>query len=142
MNARQATVDFLQILAGLQEREKESVISRQGLMDGTRVVRRDLMKAGAMAAIAGAVPLSTTLADPTERDEPVAVAFWPDGARPVIFVSLQIEGDAQPTSGIQGPMAKIDPKYPDLPEIKWYDQKGLSRLLEAFDRRKIKVLSV
>jgi hypothetical protein len=118
------------------------VISRQGLMDGTRVVRRDLMKAGAMAAIAGAVPLSTTLADPTERDESVAVAFWPDGARPVIFVSLQIEGDAQPTSGNQGPMAKIDPKYPDLPEIKWYDQEGLSRLLEAFDRRKIKVPSV
>jgi hypothetical protein len=119
------------------------VISRQGLMDGTRVVRRDLTKAGAMATIAGRVPLSTTLADPTERDEPAAAfALWPDGARPVIFVSVQIEGDVQPTSGLQGPMMKIDPKYPDLPEIKWYDREGLSRLLEAFDRRKIKVLSV
>jgi hypothetical protein len=142
MNARQATVDFLQILAGLQERGKEIVISRQDLMDGTRVVRRDLMKAGAMAAIAGAVPLSTALAGPTERDKTVAGPFWPDGARPVIFLSLQIEGDAQPTSGVQGPMAKIDPKYPDLPEIKWYDQESFSRLLEVFDRQKIKVLSV
>jgi hypothetical protein len=142
MNARQATVDFLQILAGLQERGKEIVISRQGLMGGTRVVRRDVMKAGTMAAIAGAVPLSTTLADPTERDKPVAGAFSPDGVRPVICVSLQIEGDAQPTSGIQGPTVKIDPKYQDLSEIKWYDQEGLSGLLEAFDRRKIKVPSV
>jgi hypothetical protein len=100
------------------------------------------MKAGAMAAITGAVSLSTTLADPTERDKPVAGAFWPDGGRPVIFISLQIEGDAQPTSGIQGPRPNIDPKYPDLPELKWYDQVGLSRLFEAFDRHKIKVLSV
>jgi hypothetical protein len=39
-------------------------------------------------------------------------------------------------------MMEIDPNDPDLPEIKWYDQEGLSRLLEAFDRRKIKVPSV
>jgi peptidoglycan/xylan/chitin deacetylase (PgdA/CDA1 family) len=41
-------------------------------------------------------------------------------------------------------MPKIDPKYPDLPASKWYDygyKEGLPRLLEVFDRRKIKVTS-
>jgi hypothetical protein len=122
------------------------MISRQDLMDGTRVVRCHVMKAGAMAAIAEAVSLLATRADPPpQQDQPAAGAFWPDGARPVISVSLQMEGDAQPASRTECPMPKIAPKYPDLPAGKWYDygyQEGLSRLLEAFDRRTIKVISV
>jgi hypothetical protein len=51
--------------------------------------RRDVIKAGAMAAIAGAVPLSAALADPVlEQDKPAAGAFWP---RMVISVSMQME---------------------------------------------------
>src|SRR6202040_3645320 len=70
--------------------------------------------------------------------------FWPDGARMVISVSMQMEAGAQPSSGAESPMPKIDPKYPDLPAGKWYDygyKEGLPRLLEVFDRRKIKVTS-
>jgi peptidoglycan/xylan/chitin deacetylase (PgdA/CDA1 family) len=70
--------------------------------------------------------------------------FWPNGARMVISVSMQMEGGAQPTSGAESPMPKIDPKYPDLPASKWYDygyKEGLPRLLDVFDRRKIKVTS-
>jgi peptidoglycan/xylan/chitin deacetylase (PgdA/CDA1 family) len=62
----------------------------------------------------------------------------------VISVSMQMEGGAQPTSGAESPMPRIDPKYPDLPVSKWYDygyKAGLPRLLEVFDRRKIKVTS-
>src|SRR5712691_5352440 len=107
--------------------------------------RRDLIKAGAMAAMAGAVPSSVTLAEPApELNKPGTGAFWPDGARMVISVSMQMEGGAQPTSGAESPMPKIDPKYPDLPASKWYDygyKEGLPRLLEVFDRRKIKVTS-
>jgi peptidoglycan/xylan/chitin deacetylase (PgdA/CDA1 family) len=107
--------------------------------------RRDLLKAGAMAAMAGALPSSVTFADPIpEQHKPIARNFWPDGARMVISVSLQMEGGAQPASGAESPMPKIDPKYPDLPASKWYDygfKEGLPRLLDVFDRRKIKVTS-
>jgi hypothetical protein len=71
-------------------------------------------------------------------------AFWPNGARMVISVSMQMESGAQPTRGAESPMPKIDSKYPDLPASKWYDygyKEGLPRLLEVFDRRKIKVTS-
>ena len=70
--------------------------------------------------------------------------FWPNGARMVISISMQMEGGAQPASGAESPMPKIDPKYPDLPASKWYDygfKEGLPRLLEIFERRKIKVTS-
>src|ERR1700719_538099 len=107
--------------------------------------RRDLIKAGAIAAMAGAVSSSVTLADP-EADEHkhAAGTFWPDGTRMVVSVSMQMEGGAQPTSGAESPMPKIDSKYPDLPASKWYDygyKEGLPRLLEMFERRKIKVTS-
>jgi peptidoglycan/xylan/chitin deacetylase (PgdA/CDA1 family) len=106
--------------------------------------RRDLIKAGAMAAIGGAVSSSATHADRPAQDKRAAGTFWPDGARMVISVSMQMEGGAQPTSGAESPMPRIDPKYPDLPVSKWYDygyKEGLPRLLEVFDRRKIKVTS-
>ena len=106
--------------------------------------RRDLIKAGAMAAIGGAVSSSATHADRPAQDKRAAGTFWPDGARMVISVSMQMESGAQPTSGAESPMPRIDPKYPDLPVSKWYDygyKEGLPRLLEVFDRRKIKVTS-
>jgi peptidoglycan/xylan/chitin deacetylase (PgdA/CDA1 family) len=107
--------------------------------------RRDVMKAGGMAAIAGVLPLSATRADrKPAQDEPTAGAFWPDGVRMVISVSMQMEGGAQPTSGAESPMPRIDSRYPDLPASKWYEygyKEGLPRLLDVFDRRKIKVTS-
>src|SRR5260370_2972974 len=107
--------------------------------------RRDLIKAGAIAGMAGALPSLVAFAEPIpEQHKPVARNFWPDGARMVISVSLQMEGGAQPASGAESPMPKIDPKYPDLPASKWYDygyKEGLPRLLEVFERRKIKVTS-
>src|SRR5260370_30022935 len=111
----------------------------------TMTSRRDLIKAGAMAAIAGAVSSSVTLADTVpEQNKAGTGTFWPDGARMVIAVSMQMEAGAQPTSGAESPMPRIDSKYPDLPASKWYDygyKEGLPRLLEVFDRRKIKVTS-
>ena len=107
--------------------------------------RRDLIKAGAMAAIAGVVPSSVTFADTVpEQNKPDMGPFWPDGARMVVSVSMQMEAGAQPASGAESPMPRIDPKYPDLPASKWYDygfKEGLPRLLEVFERRKIKVTS-
>ena len=78
--------------------------------------RRDLIKAEAMAAMAGAVPSSVTLAEPApELNKPGTGAFWPDGARMVISVSMQMEGGAQPASGAESPVPRIDSKYGALP---------------------------
>src|SRR5258708_27776741 len=55
-----------------------------------------------------------------------------------------MEDGAQVASGAESPMPKIDAKYPGLPASKWYDygyKEGLPRLLEVFDRCKIKVTS-
>jgi len=107
--------------------------------------RRELLKAGAMATLAGALPSSATFADSvSEQRKPAAASFWPAGIRMVISVSMQMEGGAQPSGGAESPMPKIDSKYPDLPAGKWYDygfKEGLPRLLEVFDRRKVKVTS-
>ncbi len=107
--------------------------------------RRELLKAGTMTAMAGALPSSVTFADPMPvQQKPAAGTFWPDGTRMVVSISLQMEGGAQPASGAESPMPKIDSKYPDLPASKWYDygfKEGLPRLLDVFDRRKIKVTS-
>jgi hypothetical protein len=57
--------------------------------------RRDLIKAGALAGIAGAVPSSVTFANPVrEQDKLAAGSFWPDGVRMVVSVSMQMEGGA------------------------------------------------
>jgi peptidoglycan/xylan/chitin deacetylase (PgdA/CDA1 family) len=70
--------------------------------------------------------------------------FWPDGARLVISISMQFEAGAQPESGASSPFPVIDPKYPDLAAVKWYEygyKEGIPRLLDLFDRRKVKVTS-
>ena len=68
----------------------------------------------------------------------------PDNARLVISISMQMEAGAQPESGAESPMPKIEPKYPDIAAIKWYEygfKEGLPRLLDMFERRKVKVTS-
>jgi len=132
MNVQQPIVNICQILVGALERRK-------------MISRRDLIKGGAMAAVVAAVPSSVTLAEPTPRQhKSSARTFWPAGIRMVVSISMQMEGGAQPASGVESPMPRIDSKYPDLPASKWYDygyKEGLPRLLEVFDRRKIKVTS-
>jgi peptidoglycan/xylan/chitin deacetylase (PgdA/CDA1 family) len=73
-----------------------------------------------------------------------ADVFWPGGARLVISISMQMEAGAQPESGAESPLPKIDPKYPDIAATKWYEywfKEGLPRLLEMFDCRNVKVTS-
>jgi hypothetical protein len=68
--------------------------------------------------------------------------FWPGGARLVISISMQLEVGAQPESGAESPLPKIDPKYPGIFATKWCEhgfKDGLPRLLGMFDRRHVKV---
>jgi len=113
--------------------------------------RRDFIKDSAVSALAvntarafepetfgiGRSPISVPPADSKS-------SFWPDGARLVVSISMQMEAGAQPMSGAESPMPKIDPVYPDLPAAKWYEygfKEGIPRLLDLFDRRKVKVTS-
>jgi len=113
--------------------------------------RRDFIKDSAASALAvntarafepetfgiGRSPISVPQADSESF-------FWPDGARLVVSISMQMEAGAQPMSGAESPMPKIDPVYPDLPAAKWYEygfKEGIPRLLDLFDRRKVKVTS-
>ena len=71
-------------------------------------------------------------------------SFWPDGARLVVSLSLQMEAGAQPARGANGPWGNLDTRYADLPTEKWYEygfKEGIPRLLEMYDRRKVKVTS-
>jgi peptidoglycan/xylan/chitin deacetylase (PgdA/CDA1 family) len=114
--------------------------------------RRDFLKRSAISALAaGAVsqiPQAKGFAGQTSSTSPAQLIsrgpFWPDGARMVVSISMQMEAGAQPASGAESPMPPIDPKYPDLPAIKWYEygfKEGLPRLLDMFDRRRVKVTS-
>jgi peptidoglycan/xylan/chitin deacetylase (PgdA/CDA1 family) len=114
--------------------------------------RREFIKQTAISVLAaGAVsrslqPKGFAIKKPSNSSAPFSSKgpFWPDGARMVISMSMQMEGGAQPASGAESPMPKIDPQYPDLPASKWYDygyKEGLPRLLDMFERRKVKVTS-
>jgi len=73
-----------------------------------------------------------------------SAAFWPNGARLVVSISMQFEAGAQPERGAESPFPVIDTKYPDLAVAKWYDygfKEGIPRMLDMFDRVGVKVTS-
>jgi peptidoglycan/xylan/chitin deacetylase (PgdA/CDA1 family) len=108
--------------------------------------RREWLIAGG-AFVLGATPLANFPAKAAQGGAMQANntdVFWPDGARLVISISMQMEAGAQPESGAESPLPKIDPKYPDIAATKWYEygfKEGLPRLLDMFDRRNVKVTS-
>jgi peptidoglycan/xylan/chitin deacetylase (PgdA/CDA1 family) len=70
--------------------------------------------------------------------------FWPDGARLVISVSMQFEAGAQPARAPYSPFAEMDPETPNLPTGKWFEygiKEGIPRLLDLWERKKIRVTS-
>jgi peptidoglycan/xylan/chitin deacetylase (PgdA/CDA1 family) len=113
----------------------------------TETRRREFLQAGviSVAASTSSVPLPAAVGQsPRESSTDGAGKFWPNGARLVISISMQMEAGAQPQSGAESPLPKIDPKYPDIAATKWYEygfKEGLPRLLDMFDRRNVKVTS-
>jgi peptidoglycan/xylan/chitin deacetylase (PgdA/CDA1 family) len=114
----------------------------------TQSPRREFLQAtvtSLVAASTSSVALAAA-ADQSMRESLTdsAGSFWPNGARMVISVSMQMEAGAEPLSGAESPMPRIDPRYPDHPATKWYDygfKEGLPRLLDMFDRRNVRVTS-
>jgi peptidoglycan/xylan/chitin deacetylase (PgdA/CDA1 family) len=71
-------------------------------------------------------------------------AFWPDGARLVISISMQFEAGAQPEKAPYSPWVDMDPETPNLAVAKWFEygaKEGIPRLLDLWDRFGIKVTS-
>ena len=112
-----------------------------------RTNRREFIQGAAFSSAAFATyPFGSVLTPPLHEQGNAGDSgtFWQDGVRIVISVSMQMEAGAQPLSGAESPMPKIDSKYPDLPAVKWYEygfKEGIPRLLDLFDRRKVKVTS-
>ena len=101
-----------------------------------------VMGASPLGLSAGCAPHAVTSV-PRAPVQPNA-HFWPDSARLVISVSMQFEAGAQPERGAGSPFPPIDVRYPDLPTATWYDygvKEGIPRLLDLWDRKRIKVTS-
>ena len=116
------------------------------------MMRREFLKQSAVStlAVGAAYQLSEQNTFGNERALPppsrgeVTDGFWHDGTRLVISISMQFEAGAQADRGAESPFPKIDPQYDDLPAAKWYEygfKEGIPRLLDLFDRRRVKVTS-
>src|SRR6266404_696549 len=106
--------------------------------------RREFLMAGGALAFATSVTASPQTAQGGTMQTNNTDPFWPDKARLVISISMQMEAGAQPESGAESPLPRIDPKYADIAATKWYEygfKEGLPRLLDMFDRREVKVTS-
>src|SRR5712692_8895377 len=106
--------------------------------------RREFLMAGGALALAAPVTASPQNAQRRTMQTDNTRPGCPDNARLVISISMQMEAGAQPEGGAESPLPKIDPKYPDIAATKWYEygfKEGLPRLLDMFDRRKVKVTS-
>jgi len=113
------------------------------------VDRRTFMQTSTLTAAAMATASAVKASRPGPiRNEEIEMkrsgAFWPNGARLVVSISMQFEAGAQPERGAESPFPIIDAKYPDLPVGKWYDygfKEGIPRMLDMFDRVGVKVTS-
>src|SRR5258706_13077349 len=113
-------------------------------MDRRAFMQRSILTAAAVATTSAA---RTSRAGRIRRggiETKSSSAFWPNGARLVVAISMQFEAGAQPERGAESPFPVIDTKYPDLPVAKWYDygfKEGIPRMLDMFDRVGVKVTS-
>src|SRR5688572_25038054 len=113
--------------------------------------RRDFVRASTLALTAASAPavLAQSLRQPGSAPAAASAgksrAFWPNGARLAVSVTMQFEGGGQPISGAPGPITvPIDPGVPDLTQNTYYEygpNEGIPRLLNLFDRHAIKVTS-
>ena len=74
-----------------------------------------------------------------------ATSTWPDGARLAVSFSLMFEAGGQPISGAGGVIPDpIQLGLPDLPTNAFFEYgvyEGIPRLLDLFDKHRIKVSS-
>ncbi|NOK48140.1 polysaccharide deacetylase family protein [Burkholderia thailandensis] len=105
----------------------------------------------AAAATAGVDVAPASPGDGSPRRAPAGDAahgaFWPNGARLVISISMQFEAGGQPPTGADSPFPHVDfpPQVPvDLASATWFAygyREGIPRMLDLWDRHGVKVTS-
>lgn len=103
----------------------------------------------AAAGQANSAPLPPGKAPPSVRSAgtEAPTAFWPDGQRLVISISMQFEAGGQPAKGTDSPFPPVD--FPDsvptdLATATWFAygyREGIPRMLDLWDRHGVKVTS-
>ncbi|HWS70301.1 MAG TPA: polysaccharide deacetylase family protein [Steroidobacteraceae bacterium] len=122
-------------------------MSESRLVDDRHGISRRTLLAGA-AALAVPAALHGQSADQPATQEargPKATSTWPHGARLAVSFSLMFEAGGQPISGAGGVIPDpIQQGSPDLPTNAFFEYavyEGIPRLLDLFDRHRIKMSS-
>lgn len=125
-------------------------LAAAGLALGAAAAPGRALAAGATAtADTGAASLAGGSLRRSPAGEPEAAhgAFWPNGARLVISISMQFEAGGQPPTGADSPFPPVDfpPQVPvDLASATWFAygyREGIPRMLDLWDRHGVKVTS-
>ncbi|WP_070269780.1 polysaccharide deacetylase family protein [Duganella sp. HH101] len=107
--------------------------------------RQFLTQAAGGAALLAAGLAHSTPAPTTGAAAPGA--FWPNGARLVISISMQFEAGGQPAKGADSPFPRVD--FPagvpsDVAANTWFAygyREGVPRMLDLWDKHGVKVTS-
>ena len=101
-----------------------------------------LTTAAAANGLTGAASAATPTINVSDRN---AGAFWPNGARLAVSLSLMFEGGGQPISGAGGVIPDpIEKGVPDLPTNAFFaygHYEGIPRVLDLMDKHGIKLSS-
>ena len=110
--------------------------------------RRDFLKQGSMAGLAGLIVPATAIAGstrlPQHSDQGMQKSKWADGSRLVVSVSMQFEAGGQPDNAESPFPQNMEKGYKDLPAATWYQygyKEGIPRMLDNWDKLGIKVTS-
>jgi peptidoglycan/xylan/chitin deacetylase (PgdA/CDA1 family) len=106
------------------------------------LLRRTFLVASATAAVVGGLHSQAA----TEKEPSMTTsAFWPNGARLAVSLSLMFEGGGQPISGAGGvipdPIVKGVPDLPTNAFFAYGHYEGIPRVLDLMDKHAIKLSS-
>ncbi|MYM87633.1 polysaccharide deacetylase family protein [Rugamonas sp. FT82W] len=103
--------------------------------------------AGGAALLAAGMTQAVQAQNPATASPADSAAFWPNGARLVISISMQFEAGGQPPKGADSPFPKVD--FPasvpsDAAANTWFAygyREGVPRMLDLWDKHGVKVTS-
>src|SRR5712664_3831506 len=104
-----------------------------------------VLNAASTAEAAAAARGGRTQPSKSQPSKGPSLAFWPDGIRMAISISMQFEAGGQPPKGTDSPFPKVD--FPasvpaDLAANTWFAygyREGIPRMLDLWDRHGVKV---
>src|SRR6267378_4078554 len=106
-----------------------------------------VLNAASTAEAAAAARGGRTQPSKSQPGQGPSSAFWPDGIKLVISISMQFEAGGQPPKGTDSPFPRVDfpPDVPaDAAANTWFAygyREGIPRMLDLWDRHGVKVTS-